>query len=115
MCILTSENYAFVHSTDQKNRLHASDFTYSSLHFKKSGAIGVQHPSSPLLSPSAPFYTHQQINVVIKKKRRGVQGGAPDQACPPPGRGVRGAVPPALRIRPTDILTLVCSKPISKL
>ena len=58
---LTQENYAFVHSTDQKNRLHTSDFAYSSLHFKlewRNWSLTFFIPLS-----SAPFYTHKQINV----------------------------------------------------
>ena len=75
----------------------------------KSGAIGVQHSTTPL-HPRQHLFTHTHTNKLmlrricrtyqnhfqVKKKRRGVQDGAPDQANPLPGRDVRGAVPPAL-------------------
>ena len=48
MCILTEENCAFVHSTDQKNRLHASDFAYSSLHYFQTKAAQLELNSTPL-------------------------------------------------------------------
>ena len=36
MCILDNRKlYTFVHSADQKNRLHTNDFAYGSLHFKQ--------------------------------------------------------------------------------
>ena len=68
MCIFDrEENYAFVHSTDQKNRSHTRDFAYSSLYFKQerrswSPTFFKPPPPPP---PSAPFYTlkHKQINV----------------------------------------------------
>ena len=59
---LTEENYAFVHSTDQKNCLHVSDFAYKSLHFEQKRRNWSPTFFNP---PSAPFYTHahKQINV----------------------------------------------------
>ena len=60
---LTEENYAFVHSTDQKNCLHPSYFAYSSHISNKSGAIGVQHSSTPP-PPVSTFSTHKKNNVL---------------------------------------------------
>ena len=61
---LTEENYAFVHSTDQKNCLHASNFAYSSLHFKQERRNWSPRFFNPL-PQSALFCTHahKQINV----------------------------------------------------
>ena len=66
LCILTEENYAFLHSADQKNRLHISDFAYSSLHFKQERRNWSPTFFNPSPPPSAPFYTHahKQINAV---------------------------------------------------
>ena len=110
LCILTEENYAFLHSADQKNRLHISDFAYSSLHFKQERRNWSPTFFNPSPPPSALFYTHahKQINVatikrikiISKKKKNGcVHGGAPDQAWPPWPRGSGGgSAGPALEL-----------------
>ena len=59
MCILTEENYAIVHSADQKNRLHTSDYAYIS---SKNGTIGVQHSSTLLFPVSTFLHTRTQTN-----------------------------------------------------
>ena len=64
---LTGKCYASVHSTDQKNHLHTSDFAYSSLRFKQ----GRRNWSPTLFKfslfpASIPFcrHAHKQINIV---------------------------------------------------
>ena len=108
MCILKEENYAFVHSADPKNRLihrPTSDYAYIS---NKGRTIGVQHSSTlPLPPPHRQHLsTHMHTNKLMLhrntyknhfqvKKRRGVQGGAPDQACPlRPGGSCGGSADP---------------------
>ena len=63
MCILTEENYAFGHSTDQKNCLHTSDFAYSSLHFKQERRIRSPTFFNPFIPPISTFlHTPTQTN-----------------------------------------------------
>ena len=64
MCILTEENFAFVHSADQKNRLHTSDFAYSSLHFKQERRIRSPTFFIPIISIFL-HTAHKQINVAL--------------------------------------------------
>ena len=59
---LTEENHAFVYSTDQKNRLHTSDFAYKAYISNKSGAIEVHRSSTPLPPVSTFLHTRTQTN-----------------------------------------------------
>ena len=68
MCklFLTGENHTFVHSTDQKPRLHTSDFAYSNVtnvHFKQE-----RRNWSPTFfnSPSPPVSTFLQTRTHTK-------------------------------------------------
>ena len=64
MCILKEENYAFVHSADQKYRLiHTSDYVHIS---NKSGTIGVPH-SSTLPLPPLPHRQHLSTHTHTNK------------------------------------------------
>ena len=63
MCILTEENFAFIHSADQKNCLHVRDFAYSSLHFKQEWPnLSPTHSSTPPRQHLS-THTHKQINI----------------------------------------------------
>ena len=65
---LTQENYAFVHSADQKYLLHTNDFADRTLHFKQERRHWSPVFLNPLTPtpPSAPFYTPVAQREIIK-------------------------------------------------